>query len=190
MTQELYKFLDKQISLSGLESFVYKSPALETHIGEDNYQALLEFNYNKKNADLELQNLLIREIIQENEFANWKVNLLLNSLELGINSNLFSAATNNSNILKDNNLSFYQFTQNNKIEIEWLSNIHQFHRHNSKLKNEVKFLHLGTYDNSYIHLLVNKDNEIWIGYDIINKEEFFAKNLFEALKRLLVKGPY
>ena len=190
MTQELYKFLDKQISLSDLESFVYKSTALETHIGEDNYQALLDVNYNKKNADLELQNLLIREIIQENEFANWKVNLLLNSLELGINSNLFSAATNNSNILKDNNLSFYQFTQNNKIEIECLSNIHQFHRHNSKLKNEVKFLHLGTYDNSYIHLLVNKDNEIWIGYDIINKEEFFAKNLFEALKRLLVKGPY
>tara|TARA_B100000795_G_C22548003_1_gene341388 strand:- start:54 stop:623 length:570 start_codon:yes stop_codon:yes gene_type:complete len=187
MTQELYKYLDKKISLTQLEEFIYKSPKIESEIGENNYQTLLEFNFNKKNADLEIQNFLLREVVQENEFSNWKVNLLLQSLELENNPNIFNLITKQPNLLRNKKLLFNQFGTNIKVEIIWKNEISQYHRHISELKNEVKFLHLGTYDNSYIHLLINKDNEIWVGYDIINKEEYYAENLFEAIKKLLLQ---
>lgn len=119
MTQELYKYLDKQTSLSNLESFIYNTRELETQIGKNNYQSLLEFNYNQENADLEFQNLLSREIIQDNEFSNWKANQLIDSLELKDHSNLFSKAINNSNLLKGKNLSFNQISTNIEIEILW-----------------------------------------------------------------------
>ena len=144
MTQELYKYLDKQTSLSNLESFIYNTRELETQIGKNNYQSLLEFNYNQENADLEFQNLLSREIIQDNEFSNWKANQLIDSLELKDHSNLFSKAINNSNLLKGKNLSFNQISTNIEIEILWKTEIPQFHRHISELKKEAKFLNLAT----------------------------------------------
>ena len=187
MTQVLFKYLDKQIPISELEEFIYKTPEIENEIGEDNYQYLLEFNFNKKNADLEIHNLILREVVSKTDYINWKVNQLTNSLGLGNNVNIFDLVTENPTLLSGKKLSFNQFESNVIVQIIWTSEISQFIRHTSDFKKEPTFLHIGSYDNSYIHLLVNKDNEIWIGYDIINKEEYFAPNLSEAIKKLFLQ---
>ena len=186
MKQEFYKFLDNEINLSELEEMIYIDTMLENDIGLDNYQYLLEFNYKKKHADIEIQEFILRNIINMTGFGLWKANKIIELDKLNFpTENLFAYAKQNPNFLKGKKTKFKQFRTEKKIEIFWTDKIYQFVRHVWEMsKDKENYLYLGTYEDSYIHLVVNKENEIWLAYDIINKEEYWAKNIEEAIMKL------
>ncbi len=189
VAQKFHKFLDNEINISQFEEWIYKNVDLENIIGEDNYQMILEFNYKKKSAEIEIKNYILNNLTSERKFADWKVNKLLelNKIEFP-NENLFSYAKQNPNFLKDKELRFNQYWTKKKIEIFWTDNISQFVRHTSEIdKDNEKYLYLGTYEDSYIHLVVNRKNEIWVSYDIIDKEDFLASNMKEAIGKLFIQ---
>lgn len=189
VVQKFHKFLNNEINLSQLEEWIYKTAELEKIIGEDKYQSLLEFNYNKKSAKIEIQNFIFSNLISEKEFSDWKVNELLESNKIEFpNESLFSYAKQNPEFLKGKELRFKQYWTKKEIEILWTDKVSQFVRHTSEIdKDEEKYLYLGTYENSYIHLVVNRKNEIWIAYDVIDKEDFLANNIKDAIGKLFIQ---
>lgn len=188
MIDIFHKLIDNEISLSEFEEMIYKNSQLENEIGEDNYLFFLQFNYKKENAEIEIREFIVKHIVKENDFGNWKFNRLL---ELdGIyfpNENLFGYAKQNPDFLNGKKTEFRQFWDDKKIEIFWTNRVSQFVRHISEIaKNNEKYLYLGTYENSYIHLVVNQNDEIYLAYDVINEEVFFAKNIKEAIIKLIL----
>lgn len=192
MIQEFFKYLDKETNVHELEQWIYKQTELEKKIGKENYQFLLEFNYKKKYAQIEIQDFILKNIISEKEYAKWKMEKLLSSANIEFpKDNLYSYVKQNPNLLEGKTLTFAQFRSEKEMEIKFAEEISQFVRHVSELqKGNEKYLYLGTYENSYIHLVVNKKNEIWLAYDVINKEDYFAPNIHEAILKLILGDKY
>ncbi len=179
IVQEFHKFLDNEINLSQFEEWIYKNTELENIISKDDYQFFLEFNYNKKSAEVDIQNFIFKNLLSEKEFSHWKVNKLLESIKVEFpTNNLFSYAKQNPHFLGGKELRFKNYWNKRKVEIFWASKISTF--------NE-KSLYLGTYENSYVHLIVNRNDEIWLAYDIVNKQDFWAENLKEAIAKLFIR---
>ena len=122
-------------------------------------------------------------------FANWKFSRLLEKLELHFPSeNLFQYSNENPNYLKGKTLLFRQYWLKEDIKIFWAKKISKFARSFlDKITGKEEFLYLGTFKDGYIHILIKENDEIWFGYDIINKEEFWAKNMREALVKLFLQ---
>jgi len=188
MIEIFNKFLDNGINLSELEEMIYKNTQLENVIGKDNYQYFLEFNYNKMYAEIEIQDFIIKHISTGNDFGRWKLNRILESNDIYFPvENLFEYAKQNPEFLNGKKTEFKQLRADKKIEIFWTDKVSQFVRHASEItKENEKYLYLGTYEDSYIHLVVNKNDEIYLAYDVINKEDFWAKNIEEALIKLIL----
>lgn len=182
MFQEFYKFLDNEISLKHLEEWIYANPQLESLIGEDNYQFLIEFNYNRKASILEIQDFILKKLTNENEFANWKVNKLLKGINGDLpTENLFARIKANPSFYLGRDLKFNQYWNKQKVEILWANPILE-HRKGGEV-----FLYLGTFENSYVHILVNEENEIWFENDIGGIQYFGGKDISEALTKLIIK---
>jgi len=189
VVKEFHKFLNNDINISQFEEWVYKKSELENIVGEDKYQMLIEFNYNKKSAEIDIQNFIFKNILTKEEFAEWKINKLLKSIKIEIpNENLYFYAKQNPYFLGGKELRFNNFWNKDEVEIFWTNKVSQFVRHTSeKRRDNEKYLYLGTYEKSYIHLVVNQEGEIWLAYDVVNKEDFWAKNLKEALTKLFIR---
>ncbi len=189
VVQEFLKFLNNEISLSQLEEWIYKQVELENITGEDYYQSLLEFNYNKKYAEVEIQNFIFNNLITEKEFSLWKANKLFESIEVDFpDTNIYLHAKQNPRFLKGKELRFKNYWYKTEVEIFWTDKISQFVRHVSeRRKDNEKYLYLGTYEKSYIHLVVNQKGEIWLAYDITDEEDFWAKDLKEAVAKLFIR---
>lgn len=186
--QELFQFLDDEIKLSELEGLIYNKPELEKVIGEENYLYLLGVNYKSKYARIEIQDYILKNIITEKEYAEWKINDLLESNKINFpTGNLFEYAKQNPTFLGGKTFEFKQLGTQKKIRIDWNERISQFVRHVSELStgNE-KYLFLGTYEDSYIHMVVNRDGMIYMAYDVINQEDFLANNFQEAIMKLIL----
>jgi|GEM_PF-1653193 len=182
------EFLDNGINLSEFEEMIYKNTQLENVIGKNNYQYFLEFNYKKKYAEIEIQDFIIKHISTQNDFGKWKLNRILESNDIYFPAeNLFEYAKQNPEFLNGKKTEFKQLRADKKIQILWTDKVSQFVRHASEItKENEKYLYLGTYEDSYIHLVVNKKDEIYLAYDIINKEDFWAKNIKEAIIKLIL----
>jgi len=189
MAQEFHKFLNNEINLSQLETWLYENTEVENIIGEENYQSLLEFNYKIKSAEIDIQNFIFNNIITETEFSHWKVGKLLESIKIEIpDKNIYHYAKQNPHFLRGKELRFNNYWNKAEVEIFWTDKVSQFVRHTSEIrKDNEEYLYLGTYEKSYIHLVVNKEGEIWLAYDVVNKEVFFAKNLKEAIVELFIR---
>jgi len=188
MEEVLFKYLDNQIETKELEKWVYEESSLEAKVGEENYLNLISFDYNQDDSQHELQKLILENIINENEFVRWKIDYILASAEISLPKNsLFLHAKSQPKFLKGKTLAFRQFKTNKTIEFVFAEEVSQFVRHISELDpvNE-EFLYLGTYNNSYIHLIVNQKDEVWIAYDVIDKQEYFALNISEAIGKLVI----
>ena len=188
MIDIFHKFIDNEINLSEFEEMIYQNSLLENEIGEDNYLYFLEFNYKKKHAEIEIQDFILKHISTKNDFGNWKLNRILESNDIYFPAeNLFEYAKQNPEFLKGKKTEFKQLSADKKIQILWTDKVSQFVRHASEItKENEKYLYLGTYEDSYIHLVVNKKDEIYVAYDVINKEDFWAKNIEEAIIKLIL----
>ncbi len=182
------KFLDNEINLSELEEMVYKNTPLENKIGESNYQYFLEFNYSRKYAEIEIKDFILKHITTKNDFGVWKLNRILESNGIYFPAeNLFEYAKQNPEFLNGKKTEFKQLRTDKKIEILWTNKVSQFVRHVSEItKDNEKYLYLGTYEDGYVHLVVNRKSEIYLAYDVINKEEFWAKNIEDAIVKLIL----
>lgn len=189
VVQEFHKFLNNEINLSQFEKWIYKESELENIVGEDNYQILLEFNYNKKSAEVDVQNFIFKNLITENEFSLWKTDKLLESIKVDIpNTNIFQYAKQNPYFLGGKELRFNNYWNKAEVEIFWTDKVSQFVRLISgRRKDNEKYLYLGTYEKSYIHLVANQEGEIWLAYDIVDEEDFWAKNLKDAIAKLFIR---
>lgn len=184
----LFQYLDDQIATSEFERWVYQQTNLEKLLDESDYQFLLAFNYRKKDAKYEIRKFILENIISKNEFVRWKFEALLNSAEIKFpTDDLYAYAKRFPKFLRGKSFCFQELLSKKVVEIEWAEEVTPFVRHASilQLRNE-KYLYLGTYEDSYIHLVVNRRNEIWIAYDVINHEDFFAPNIYEAFKKLIL----
>lgn len=185
--QEFYKFLDGQIRLSEFEAWIYESTGLAEVVSEDHYQFLLEFDYQKHSAAIEVKDFIINHVIGKDRFIHWKIDELLDTHGLQLpEEGLFPLAKHNPGFLKGRQFNFRSYRTGLETEILWTDKVS---RHTGQNKeNREEYLYLGTYEKGYIHLLVNRKNEIWIAYDIINKEEYFAKDLREAISKVFIKA--
>lgn len=78
--------------------------------------------------------------------------------------------------MKSKITEFKKLRTDKKIKIFWNDKVSQFVRHISEItKNHEKYLFLGTYEDNYIHLVVNQKDEIYLAYYVVNKEDFFCK---------------
>ena len=188
MIQEFFKYLNNEIEITELEQWIYKETELGEKIGEGDYQFLLEFDYKKKYAQIELQTFLFENVLSEKEFARWKIGNVLDSVSIEFpKDDLYLYAKQNPRFLEGKVSRFMQLRTKKEVEITWAQDISQFVRHFSDLqKGNEKYLYLGTYEDSYINLVVNKANEIWLVYDVIDKEDYFAPNINEALMKLIL----
>jgi hypothetical protein len=186
--KELFHFLDYEIKLPELEDWIYKSRELENEIGKDNYLYLLGYNYKNKYAEIEIHDFILKHIVTDKKYAEWKINYLLESNHINFpTENLFEYAKRYPKFLRGKTFEFKQLRTQNKIQIDWNDHITQFARNVSELADgNEKYLFLGTYDNSYIHFLVNRQGEIYKAYDVVDKEVFWAENLIEALEKLIL----
>ncbi|MCY1633233.1 hypothetical protein [Marinifilum sp. D737] len=89
--------------------------------------------------------------------------------------------------MKNRKTKFTQLWTSKEIEINWTNEVKQFVRHASEYKKEPDYLNLGMYDNGYIYLILNRKNELWLAYDIIDKQEYFAKSMEKAIIRLILE---
>ena len=189
VVQEFHKFLNNELNLSQFEEWIYKKAELENIVGEDNYQSLLEFNYNKKSAVVDIQNFIFNNLITEKEFSLWKANKLFESIKVDFpNANIYQYAKQNPYFLKGKELKFNNYWNKDEVEIFWAGKVSQFVRHSSeRRKDHEKYLYLGTYEKSYIHLVANQGGEIWLAYDIVDNKDFWAKDLKEAVAELFIR---
>ncbi len=54
MNPVFLKYLGNELNLNKLEEIVYQNPELEHQVGDENYQYLIAFNYEKEKASLEM----------------------------------------------------------------------------------------------------------------------------------------
>lgn len=73
---QLFKFLNKEISIADFEQWVYATDELESVLSEDNYLDLIAFNFTQKNAFDELYEVLI-ELINFPKFETYRIIYLL-----------------------------------------------------------------------------------------------------------------
>jgi len=186
--EEVNMFLDGKLSLPEFEEWIYKKNGLENSIGQEYYDFLISFNYNQEGAKYELKKYLLSNVTNEIEFADWKATNLLT--EIGMNNSIedyFSCFLKNPRVLKNRKTKFTQLWTSKEIEINWTNEVKQFVRHASEYKKEPDYLNLGMYDNGYIYLILNRKNELWLAYDIIDKQEYFAKSMEKAITRLILE---
>lgn len=189
LIEKLYKFLDSDINLSQFENWVYECVELEKLIGEGNYHFLLTFNYNDRISELNVKDFIFANIINKEEFIDWKIDTLLSFHKIRLpNENLFLYAKQNPSFLKGKKFKFQSYRAGMEAEIFWENEIHLFEQSSLEInKNDDEYLYLGTYEKTYIDLLVNKKDEIWIYYVIINEKKFFAKNIKEAIRKIFTQ---
>ena len=190
MKEVFFSFLNNEIDTKQLEEWLYEQSSLEEKIGEENYHELIGFNFDEKDAKHELQKIILAKIVNDDEFISWKIKNILSASGIVFPKNdLFLYAKSHPNFLGGKTLSFKQVNTNKIVELVFSDKVSQFIRHISELDSDnERFLYLGTYENSYIHLIVKQNNEIWIAYDVIDKEEYFALNIHEAIEKLVVGG--
>jgi hypothetical protein len=186
--EEVNKFLDGKLNLLKFEDWVYKTSELENLIGQEGYDFLIGFNYTQEDAHYELKKYLLSNVTNEIEFADWKVSELLTEIDVNkSNEDLFSYFLENPTILEGKKTEFTQLWTSNEISINWTNEVKQFVRHTSEYKKEPDYLDLGEFNNGYIYLILNRKNEVWVAYDIIDKQEYFAKSLAKAITRLILE---
>ena len=76
---EFCKFLNGDINLLDIETFVYKQTDLEQQLDEEIYLELINFDFKDKNASDRLRHFIFRHISSEGQFETWKLKLLLNT---------------------------------------------------------------------------------------------------------------
>ncbi|PXY03145.1 hypothetical protein DF185_03405 [Marinifilum breve] len=185
--EEVNNFLDDKLELLQFEEWIYKTIELEKVIGQENYYFLLSFDYSPNDAHYKLKSYLLTDVTNEIEFAHWKVSRLLAEIDLNTSiKDLFSYCLENPNFLKGRKMKFKQLWSEKEIVINWTNEIKRFSWHNLENNVEVEFLDLGEYEDRYIYLVLNKKNEIWKAFDIVDKQEYFAKSLKEAFVKLIL----
>lgn len=75
---EFYKFLNRELTLSDFEEFVYSENSLEQELDNDFYLELIGFNFKDKNAREQLEDLIFDRFLTEAEFETWRLQRLLN----------------------------------------------------------------------------------------------------------------
>ncbi|MEM6805451.1 MAG: hypothetical protein AAF696_28900 [Bacteroidota bacterium] len=188
MSQEFFKYLDNEIGISELEQWMYRQLDLEASIGERNSLFLLEFDYRQKFAQLEIRNFILKHLISEKEFAEWKMGKICASIGGEFpQDDLYTFAKQHPKFLEGKVSNFIQIRTGKEIEIIWAQEISPYIRHVSELQqgNE-QYLCLGAFEKSYINLLVKPSNEIYLGYDIIDQEDYFAPTISQALLQLIL----
>lgn len=186
LLEDFFTFLDRRINLSTFEDWIYKSVNLEEVIGEDYYQFLLEFNYRKRGAEIEVKEFVINNITGRDEFINWKIDALMKENDIQLpEKDLFLYAKQNPTFLKGKQFTFQSYRPGFSAEIFWIDKVYRMRNARSIFgKYKENYLHLGSFDDYYIHLEVNPKNEIWISYDVITHREYFAIGIKEAIKKI------
>jgi hypothetical protein len=73
---QFYKFLDSQLTIEEIESWIYESPFLEEFLGNDHYIDLISYNFKNKCARDYIQSI-VTKFLSLTEYENWRtVNLL------------------------------------------------------------------------------------------------------------------
>lgn len=74
---EFYKYLNRELSVSQFEEFVYAQRTLEQEVEKGIYLELIGFNFKDKNARDQLEDFIFDNIITEAEFETWRLKKLL-----------------------------------------------------------------------------------------------------------------
>lgn len=80
ITIEFFKFLNGEISVSDLESFIYHAIDLEKQMDTETYLELISIDFKDKFIITRLSDLIKERIIREGEFEAWKLRKVLNAL--------------------------------------------------------------------------------------------------------------
>ena len=73
MIDQFFKYLDNEISLNQFEEWIYNNPKIENIIGENNYNDLININFNSKNSDIDIQNFILSHIANEHFFCKLEI---------------------------------------------------------------------------------------------------------------------
>ncbi len=168
--EDFFKYLDNEIALKALETYVYQSPDLENNLTEEQYQYLIAFDYNQRNAAVDIQNYLFDQIVPIDDLKKWKVDKLLqlNDIEFP-EQNLFTYAQIRPNFLLGKSIKANHYWTKEPIEIYWLDTFIE-----SKKDNKA-YLYLGSFKGDYVDIKVNEANEIWL-YTNIDGQYYFSSN--------------
>ncbi len=132
-----------------------------------------------------MQNFLFNYVINYEEFANWYISKLINQSQINFPSeNLFLYAKEHPKFLSKKTLQCKHYWTKKDFEIMWFDKITEI-----KKGNEI-FLCLGSFENDYIGITVNKKNEIWFTTFIDEKFYFGGINMNKAIAKLLFKKYY
>ena len=74
---EFYEYLNRELSISQFEEFVYAQKTLEQELDKDNYLDLIGFNFKDKNATDQLDELIFDRLVSEEDFETWRLTKLL-----------------------------------------------------------------------------------------------------------------
>ena len=75
---EFYKFLNGNITVEDLETFIYSHPDLEQQLKSETYLNLIELNFKDKYDIIKLQDIIKTRVIEEGQFEMWKLKKVLN----------------------------------------------------------------------------------------------------------------
>ena len=74
---KFFEFLNGELKISGLETWLYSTPELENDLDKELYFELISFNYKDKNSQGQLTELILDRTVTEGEFLTWKIKRLL-----------------------------------------------------------------------------------------------------------------
>ncbi len=72
-----YEFLDGQLRIQEIESWIYRTPDLEGDLEEEIYSELIEFNFKDKYSEELFINFICDKVINQGDFLTWKIKGLL-----------------------------------------------------------------------------------------------------------------
>ena len=76
---EFYKFLNGDIPISELETFIYKCLDLEQQLDKNTYLELISLDFKDKYVIATLPDFIKKSIIEEGQFETWKLKGVLNT---------------------------------------------------------------------------------------------------------------
>lgn len=115
---EFYKFLNGDINLLDIETFVYKQADLEQQISKEIYLELISFDFKDKNATAELRQFIFNHIVLYGHYETWKLKLLLCNF-LTDSSNIHKYLDKFYNLY----CGVYQDNGQRKYQFKFLSNL-------------------------------------------------------------------
>lgn len=179
---KILSYLKKIKTIEEFEKLVYESIELETILSSEQHQALLEFNYNSKDSNQKLENLIEEKILSEEESKIWKLQkeLIKSGWYQGrefktenIDSEMYSERA--LNILKEFGGLKIEKTNKTYRELEF----------SDKLFMDEDYTIFAMTEKTYVYIGINSKNEFYYNFDITNEYKYAGNCLKSILAKVL-----